>query len=83
MYTTKITIRKITEVETIAKADKTLTVRWIEGDSNGIVMAFKVWNDLTSHPKVIDNNVIDVDFKIVSRESNNRYYTDLTITKIY
>lgn len=82
MFSTTLKIRSIKEPETINSSGKSLQVRWVSGLVNDKNVAFKLWNDLTSDPKLIMDNEIQVEFKIESRENNGKFFTDLTITKI-
>ncbi|WP_026632730.1 DUF3127 domain-containing protein [Dyadobacter alkalitolerans] len=82
MFSTKFTIKELKESKTIDSSGKTLQVRYIVGLVKDKKVAFKLWNDLTTDPKLILDKDIDVEFKIESREHNSNFFTDLTITKI-
>ncbi|WP_166444668.1 DUF3127 domain-containing protein [Dyadobacter bucti] len=79
---TKLTIKSMKEPETVTSSGKSLQVRWISGLVNDKNVAFKLWNDLSTDPKLVLESEIDVEFRIESRESKDRFFTDLTITKI-
>ena len=84
MFKIQLKILTVSDVETITKKDNsgTLQVRWLVGIVNDKKIAFKVWNDLTNHPKLIVDEVIEIEFRAESREYNGKYLTDLTLTKI-
>lgn len=82
MFSTFLKITHVSEPEVITSGEKELRMRWIVGTAGEKQMAFKVWNDLAAHEKFLAGNDVTIDFRIESRESKGRYFTDLTITKI-
>ena len=82
MFSTKFTIKSMKEPEIVTSSGKSLQVRWIYGVVNDKNVAFKLWNDLSTDPRLVLENDIDVEFRIESRENKDRFFTDLTITKI-
>ncbi|PWJ53405.1 uncharacterized protein DUF3127 [Dyadobacter jejuensis] len=82
MFSAKILITKIFPTQTLQLKGKSLLFRNITATLEGKNIAFLLWNDLTSNPKLITNSMIDIEFRIESKEHNNRFYTDLTIIKI-
>ncbi len=82
MFSTILKITKVSDPEIITSGEKELKMRWVIGTTGEKQIALKVWNDLATNEKLLAGNDVTLDFRIESRESNGRYFTDLTITKI-
>lgn len=82
MFSVILKITHILDTEIIKASDKELKKRLVVGTAGEKQMAFVLWNDLTDHQGLKVGNDLNIDFRIESREYKNKYYTDLTITKI-